>query len=316
MAILLKEADVENLVTMDTAIEAVEEAFRLQGEHKVHYPARQRCLLNQAMLHVMSASLPTIGYAGLKSYTSTSGKIRFHVMLYDKDGILVAMMQAEKLGQMRTGAATAVATKYMSRQNSSQLGIIGTGWQARAQVMAACAVRPIRTVAAYSRDPENRSRFCGEMAEATGISFIAVDTPEEAVKDKDIIITATNSREPVLKGEWLAEGMHINAVGSNILSRRELDAAAVGKCDCVIVDCKEQAMLESGDLARAAEEKAFYWEDARELGDVIKGEYPGREDAKEITLFESQGIALEDVALAARIYEKAEEEGIGEQIVL
>jgi len=177
-------------------------------------------------------------------------------------------------------------------------------------------VSSIRTITAYSRDTENRLKFCEEMTEATGIKVKPAETPEEAAKEMDIIITATNSKEPVLKGEWLSEGTHINAIGSNFLARQELDVEAVRRSDCVIVDSSEQAMLESGDLAKAAEEKAFYWEDARELGVVVIGEYPGREDPSEITLFESQGIALEDVALAAKAYEQAEAAEIGKPFAL
>ncbi|MBN2242173.1 MAG: ornithine cyclodeaminase family protein [Acidobacteria bacterium] len=312
MAILLREADVEKLVTMDMAIEAVEQAFRLQGEYKVENIPRRRCRLNKGMLHVMSASLPTLGYAGLKSYTSVSGKPHFYVMLYGADGEMLAVIEADKLGQMRTGAATAVATKHMARRESSRMGVIGTGWQARAQVRALCAVSSFRNVVAYSRNPENRRKFCEEMTEATGVPAIAAETPEEAVRDKDIVITATDSKEPVLQGEWLSEGTHINAIGSNSLDRQELDVEAVRKCACIIVDSVEQAMLESGDLSKAAEADAFFWEDARELGLVVIGEFPGREDPGEITLFESQGIALEDIALAAKVYEKAAAEEMGE----
>lgn len=316
MAILLKEEDVEKLVTMEMAIEAVEEAFRLQGQHKVQNTVRSRYGLNKAMLHVMSASLPTLGFAGLKSYSGPAGKTRFHVMLYDASGTLVALIQANKLGQMRTGAATGVATKYMSRENSVKMGIIGTGWQARAQLQAVCAVRRIQAIKAYSRNPENCLKFCEEMSEITGVAVRPAETAEEAVQEMDVVVTATNSKEAVLKGEWLAEGMHINAVGSNFLASRELDAETVRRCDCVIVDAADQARLEAGDLAHAVEEGAFFWEDARELGLVVVGEYPGREDVREITLFESQGIALEDVALAARVFAKAGEEEIGEPLAL
>ncbi|MBN2320202.1 MAG: ornithine cyclodeaminase family protein [Acidobacteria bacterium] len=314
MAILLREADVEKLVTMEMAIATIEQAFRLQGEYKAENIPRRRCRLNKGMLHVMSASLPTLGYAGLKSYTSVSGKPCFYIMLYNADGTMVAVIEADKLGQMRTGAATVVATKHMARRESSRMGIIGTGWQARAQVQAVCAVGSFRNIVAWSRNSENRRKFCEEMTEATGVEVIPAETPEEAVKEKDIVITATNSKEPVLKGEWLTEGTHINAIGSNFLTRQELDVEAVRRCDCIIVDSSEQAMLESGDLSQAAEAEAFYWEDARELGLVVIGEYPGREDPSEITLFESQGIALEDIALAAKVYEKAEAEEIGEKL--
>jgi alanine dehydrogenase len=316
MTILLEEADVEKLLSMDLAIEAIEEAFKLQGEHKVQVAPRSRCSLSKSMLHVMSASLPTLGFAGLKTYSSVAAKTVFHVMLYDLSGALVAMIQANKLGQMRTGAATAVATKYMSRQNASRLGIIGTGWQARAQVQAVCAVRRLRDITAYSRNPENCRKFCEEMTQATGISVLPAEAPEDAVKEMDIVVTATNSKKPVLKGEWLSEGVHINSIGSNFLSSQEIDIEAVEKCDCVIVDSVEQARLEAGDLAYAVEKGDFFWEDARELGQVVIGEYPGREDAKEITLFESQGIALEDIALAAKVYAKAEEEEMGKPLAL
>jgi alanine dehydrogenase len=314
MTILLRESDVEGLGTINMAIEAVEQAFRLQGEQKVDTAPRRRCRVDHGMLHVMSSSLPTLGYAGLKSYTSVGGITRYFILLYKGDGQLVALIEGEKLGQLRTGAASAVATKYMAREDSSRLGVLGTGLQARSQISAVCAVRPIKTVLAYSRNSEKCEKFCKEMTESVGIGIYPASTPEEAVKGMDIVVTATTSKEPVFKCEWLSKGTHINAIGANFLSRQEVDVDTVGKSACVVVDSYEQAMLESGDLARAAEAEAFYWEDARELGLVVVGEFPGREDAGEITLFESQGIALEDVAFAARIYEQALERGIGERL--
>lgn len=314
MAILLRESDVEKLATMDMAIDAVEQAFRSQGEQKAEIAPRRRCRLDHGMLHVMSASLPSLGYAGLKSYTSVGGTARFMVLLYKEDGQLAALLEADRLGQLRTGAASAVATRYMSRPDSSRLGLFGTGLQARSQLLALCAVRPINKVLVYSRNAERRERFCREMAEATGISVMAASDPEAAVRDADILVTATNSREPVFRGEWLAKGTHINAIGANFPSHQEIGPEVVDKAACVVVDSKEQAMLESGDLLRAAEAETFYWEDARELGLVVIGDFPGREDDGEITLFESHGIALEDVALAARIYEKALEAGVGQPL--
>jgi len=314
MAIMLRESDVERMATVDMAIEAVEQAFRLQAEQKADTAPRRRCRLNHGMLHVMSASLPSLGYAGLKSYTSVSGATRFVVLLYREDGQLVALIEANKLGQLRTGAASAIATKYMARPEASRLGIFGTGLQARSQVQSICAVRPIKTILAYSRDEGKRDTFCREMSQLTGVAVSAASTPEEAVREMDIVVTATNAKEPVFKGEWLSKGTHINAIGGNFLSRQEIDVETIRKSACVVVDSCEQAKLESGDLARAVEAEAFYWEDARELGLVVTGEFPGREDAGEITLFESQGIALEDVALAARVYGQALKAGIGENL--
>jgi ornithine cyclodeaminase/alanine dehydrogenase-like protein (mu-crystallin family) len=316
MAILLRESEIVKLATMDMAIETVEQAFKLRGEQKADIAPRRRCGLEQGMFHVMGASLPTLGYAGLKTYTSVAGTFRFLVLLYGGDGQLLAAIEADKLGQLRTGAAAAVATKYMARQESSRLGIFGTGVQARSQLQAICSVRPIKTVLAYSRDPEKRAAFCKEMTELLGIGVYPASTAEEAVKEMDIVVTATTSKEPVFNGEWVSKGTHINAIGNSFISKQELDVATVGKSACVVVDSLEQAKLECGDLVHAAEAEAFYWEDARELGLVVIGEFPGREDAKEITLFESQGIALEDVALAAKVYEHAMKARIGERLPL
>jgi ornithine cyclodeaminase/alanine dehydrogenase-like protein (mu-crystallin family) len=298
------------------AIESIEQAFRLQGEEKADVSPRRRSRLDHGMLHVMSASLPTLGYAGLKSYTTMTGVNRFVVLLYKGNGQLEAVVEADRLGQLRTGAASAVATKYMARPDSSRLGIFGTGLQARAQLHAICSVSAIKTVLAYSRDPEKRARFCQEMTEALGIGVYPAANPEESVKGMDIVVTATTSSTPVFNADWVSEGTHINAIGSNALSRQEIDVATVGKSACVVVDSKEQAILECGDLECAVKAGSFYWEDARELGLVVTGEFPGREDASEITLFESQGIALEDIALAARVYEKAIKAGVGEHLLL
>ncbi len=315
MAILLKEADVERLVTMKMALEATEQAFRLQGEGRTDNAPRRRSRLGDSFLHVMSASLPSLGLGGLKSYTSLGGKARFHVLLYSApDGELQAVIEGDRLGQMRTGAASGVATKYMSRPESSRVGIFGTGWQAQAQVLAMCAVRPIKTVVAFGRDQEGREKFCKEMSDILGITVTPAANPEDAVKGMDIVITATSSKEPVFKGEWLEKGTHINAVGSNHLSRHEIDVETVRRSACVVVDSAEQARLEAGDLAPAAEAGAFFWEDARELGMVVTGEFPGREDPAEITLFESLGVALEDVALAGKVFAAATKAGVGTQL--
>ena len=317
MALFLREAEIEKLVTMRMALDAVEEAFRLHGGSNADNAPRRRCRFDKGFLHVMSASLPTQGLAGLKSYTTVAGKARFHVHLYSaEDGRLLSVMEAGKLGQMRTGAASGIASKYMARSNSGRVGIFGTGYQARAQVEAVCSVRSIQTVVVYGRDAARRERFCREMTEKLGVGVYPAATPAEAARDMDIVITATSSSEPVLRGEWLAGGTHINAIGSNFLSKQEIDVETVRRSACVVVDSLEQSKLESGDLARAAEAGAFYWEDARELGLVVIGEFPGREDDSEITLFKSNGIALEDVALAARLYQAASTAGAGENLSL
>jgi ornithine cyclodeaminase/alanine dehydrogenase-like protein (mu-crystallin family) len=317
MAIILRESEIEELATMQMALDVVEQAFRLKGEGQAENAPRRRCRLEKGFLHVMSASLPTLGVAGLKSYTTSEGKARFLVYLHSAvDGKLLAVMEANKLGQIRTGAASGVAARYMARKSSSRLGIIGSGWQARAQLEGICAVLPIETITAYSPTAEKLEAFCSEMTAKLGMKVHPAATPEEASRDKDVVVTATTAKEPVLKGEWLAEGTHVTAIGANFLTRRELDLDVVRRSACVIVDSSEQAMLESGDLAPAVEAGEFYWEDARELAAVVTGEYPGREDDREITLFKSHGIGLEDVALAARIYAAATKARIGEKLDL
>lgn len=315
MAILLRESDVDKLATVRMALEAVEEAFRLQAENKADNAPRRRSRLQRGLLHVMSASLPTLGLAGLKSYTSVEGKTTFHVLLYSsEDGRLLAVIEANLLGQLRTGAVTGIATQYMARADAARVGIFGTGFQARSQLIAVSAVRPITTILAYGRDRERREKFCHEMSAQLGISVTPALSPDQAAREMDIVIAATNSKEPVFSGASLAAGTHVNAIGSNHLSRREIDTETVRRAACVVVDSIEQSKLEAGELAAAAEEGAFYWEDARELGLVVVGEFPGREDDKEITLFKSNGIALEDVAFAGKIYQAAQKAGLGEPL--
>ena len=315
MAIFLRESDVEKLASIQMALDAVETAFRLQGEGRAENAPRRRCRLDKGYLHVMSASLPGFGVAGLKVYSTVEGQARFLLQLYRAtDGILLALMEANRLGQLRTGAASGIATKFMARQDASRVGIFGAGLQARTQLEGVCAVRPIESIVAWSRTPETLDAFCKEMTTKLGITVQPAASPEEAARDRDIVITATTAKDPVVMGEWLVKGTHINAIGANFLARQELDVEAVRRCSCVIVDSAEQAALESGDLARAVEAEAFFWEDARELCSVVTGEYPGREDDSEITLFKSHGIALEDMALAARVYEAAVKARVGEKL--
>src|SRR5262249_35426140 len=153
-----------------------------------------------------------------------------------------------------------------------------------------------------------------ELSEVCGVDVVPVTRPEQAAEDKDIIITATTSREPVLNGNWLAEGVHVNAVGSNFLGKAELDVVAIRQADIIVVDSKDQARLEAGDFVQALEDGSLHWSDVHELGQVIVGRYAGRARAQDITLFKSLGIGLEDVVVAARVYARARELGVGRTI--
>jgi alanine dehydrogenase len=313
--LLLTEHDVRNLLSMDLALAAVEEGLRKLALDEAQNMPRTRVQTDHAMLHVLSASAKTFGALGYKAYTTSRKGTAFHVALYDgATGDLQALMQADYLGQVRTGAASGIATRLMARPEASEVGIFGSGKQARTQVEAVCKVRSINRVQVYSPNVENRRRFAADMSARCRVEVEPVDRPEAAARDKDIVITATKSREPVLIGHWVGEGTHINAVGSNFLGKAELDSLTVRRCKPIVVDSKDQARLEAGDFSQALEEGAIHWSDVRELGQVIVGRFPGRVHPQDVTLFKSLGIGIEDVVVAARIYAKARAEGIGREV--
>ena len=315
MALFLREADVAALAGMDDVIDAVERGFREYGAGRAVNRPRQRVAVDGGTLHVMAAGLPAWGVFGLKSYAVTRGGRRFISLLYSaEDGQLLAVMEAEELGRLRTGAASGVATRYLARADAGAVGILGTGGQARTQLQAIARVRPVALVKAYSRTPARREAFAEEMVDALGAEVVAVDSAEEAVADVDIIVTITSAREPVLRGAWLRPGVHVNAGGSNTAGRRELDAEAVGRAARVVVDARDQAMIEAGDLLGPVETGGLSWDQVEELGPIVAGSAPGRRSDDEITLFESQGIALEDVATMHLIYTRAREARKGEEI--
>jgi alanine dehydrogenase len=313
--LLLTEEEVRRLLTMDLALEAVEEGLRRLALDEAQNVPRSRSQTDHVMLHVLSASAKTFGYCGYKAYATSRKGTNFHVGLFDgRTGALVALIQADYLGQMRTGAASGVATRLMSRPEASQVGLYGSGKQARTQLEAICKVRTISRVQVYSPNQENRQRFAEEMSVVCGVDIEPVARPESATQDQDIIITATASREPVINGHRVAEGTHINAIGSNFLGRAELDTLTVRRAKSIVVDSKDQARLEAGDFVQALEEGSLKWTDVHELGQVIVGRYAGRAHPQDITLFKSLGVGIEDVAVAARVYAKARAEGVGREI--
>ena len=315
MALYLREDDIAHLLRIDDVIAAVEEAFRQHGQGTAVNRPRQRVEGGGSTLHVMTGAVPGLGVMGFKAYAGGRGRTRFLGHLYSAEsGELLAVMEADRLGQLRTGAASAVATKHMAPPAAGSIGLLGSGWQARGQVVAVSRVRPVALVTCYSRSNQRRDAFAAEMVQELGAEVVAVESPQEAVEGSDIIITATNARDPVLRGEWLAPGMHINAVGSNAASRRELDAGAVGRAAVRAVDDLEQAKVESGDLIGAVEIGTISWDRVVELGRIVANEIPGRTRADDITLFESQGIAIEDVVTMKLAYDLARERRIGESI--
>ncbi|HLV81912.1 MAG TPA: ornithine cyclodeaminase family protein [Chthonomonadaceae bacterium] len=317
MALYLTEQDVEWLLTMPEAVAALEAAFRRQAAGEVVNQPRRRLFLPAGVYHTMVAGDVGLGAFGIKAYASFPPKTRFLMLLYSaQNGDLLAIMEADKLGQMRTGAASGVATKYLARQGLLRAGIYGTGWQARSQLEALCAVREVREITAYSRSAERRERFCQEMAARLGVPVTPAERPEAAAEGQDVVITVTTAREPVLRGAWLSPGAHVNVVGSNMRIKREVDEETIQRSRRIVLDSIEQAKLEAGDLLIPYERRLFRWEQAVELSAVVSGSAPGRTDDSQITLFKSLGVALEDVAVAMAVYAKARAENIGQPLSL
>ena len=314
---LISEDQVRQLLTIDVCVDALDTLFKDAGAGKTAVLGRQRLPLPAGTHQIMGGTVEAFEATGLKTYVGVpgSGGTRMVVLLFGTGSPEpLAMIAANALGQIRTGAASGVATRYMARADAASVGVIGSGFQARTQLAAVCAVRPIQRAWVYSRTPERREAFAKEMAEELGIEVVAAGSAEAAVRDAAIVCVITNSREPVVDGEALAPGTHINAAGSNNWSRRELDEVAVRRSDLVVVDDLPQAKLEAGDLIWAAERRAFRWEQAFELGDVVVGRVDGRPSPGAITLFESQGIGTEDVAAGMVVYRRAVEQGIGQEV--
>ncbi len=310
MALLLAEEDVRELVTMDDALEALENAHARQKLGRAVNHPRRRLRAPHGSVAIMPGADAETGFLGFKTAFYAGGAV--HVLLYDMNTRrLAAIIQAGYLGALRTGAASGVATKHMARTAPGQtVGIIGAGQQARTQLAAVCAVREVSRVLAFGRDEQRRRRFAERMAKTLGIPVEPVDEARPA-GEADIVITATNSSTPVLEGAWLRPGAHINAIGSNSLLRREIDLEAVRRADVIVVDDREQTALESGDLQEAIERGVIDPARLPELGDIVaEGQGIRRRDG-DITLFESHGIGLWDVALATSVYQAAVDQGRG-----
>jgi ornithine cyclodeaminase/alanine dehydrogenase-like protein (mu-crystallin family) len=253
----------------------------------------------------------------MKQYTYVRGKLRFLVPLYQMaTGDLVALIEADYMGQQRTGAASGVATKYLARKNSRVAAIIGTGSQARTQLEAVAIVRKLESARAYGRDAGKREKFCAEMSERLRIPVQACPSAAEAVRDADIVSTATAASQPVVTGADLAPGAHINAIGANHAHKRELDDEAVASADIIVVDSVEQSRQEAGDLIIAFHGDETCWTGVKKLPEIVAGKTSGRTSDSEVTLFKSNGIASWDLAVAMKVYAMAREKGLGRELPL
>lgn len=316
-ALYLTEDDVDALADMRLAIDAVEEAFRRLASGDATNVPRMRAQAPECVLHTMSAAAPYLGLVGWKSYVTSRHGARFHVGLYSAStGEPVAWIEADRLGQLRTGATTGVAASWMALPAAGEMGLFGTGRQAQTQLAALVAVRPIKRAFIYSRSEERRARFASRMSAQLGIDTVAVDRPIEAAEELPVVVTATNSAEPVFDGNALDEGTFVAAVGSNWIGRAEIDANVLRRADNIVCDSVEACKGEAGDFVDALQKGIFDWSRAVNLADVATGKGVGRSTSESISLFKSVGLAIEDVALAAKVVERAKATGRGRTITL
>ena len=305
----LTEADVAELLTPADAVDAIEACFRRMAAGSVENRPRYRLRLEEGALAVMAAADLELGYAGAKVYAGFRDGARFAVLLFRTDSPeLVAVLDADKLGQLRTGAASGVAAKHLAASGASSLGVIGCGWQAESQVACIRAALPgIERVVAYCRSEDRLSAFC----KAHGAE------PGDGHQDPavcDVVVTATTSPDPVLRGEWLRAGALVCAVGANDGRRRELDNVVLERAAFVCCDSRDDARLESADLIEPVETGVLDWLEVHELQEVVAEEVPGRQADDDIVVFKSNGLAAWDVAVAAAAVERARAAGAGREV--
>jgi alanine dehydrogenase len=307
--LFLTEAEVAELVTPADALDAVEGSFRRLAAGEVENVPRQRTRWEGGSLAVMWAVDSGLGLAGLKTYAAGSEGASFVVLLFETETQKpLAAIEADKLGQLRTGAASGVAAKYLAREGAASLGVIGCGWQARSQVAAIREALPsLETVVAYCRTPERLDEFCRETGAEAGESH-------RDAAAQDVVVTITTSKDPVLRGEWLQPGALVCAAGANDPRRRELDNVVLERAAFVCCDSLEDARLESGDLIEPVEAGVLDWLEVHELQEVVAGELPGRQAADDVVVFKSNGLAAWDVAIGAVAVERARERGVGTEL--
>jgi alanine dehydrogenase len=317
MALLLREADVRGLVDMRDALDALDFAFAEWAGGRAQNQPRRRVTSGSTTLAIMSAALPARNLVGYKAYTAGKSGASFWVHLFDaSDGHPLAIIEADWLGALRTGAVSGLATRALARPKASILAIVGAGHQALTQALAVAAVRPLTEIRLVNRNPERRAQFKTELSrQLPNLRVTEAESTRDGLHGADVITTITSAGTPLFPGSWIEAGQHVNAAGSNVPTRRELDARAVGRADLVVADDVEAARLEAGDLLMAEQEGTLGWGRVHSLREVIAGSVT-RSQPDDVTLFKSVGLALEDVALAAVVMDRARDRGVGENATL
>lgn len=313
--IYIRESDVERLMNVSDAIGLLRQAFTSWPQAGTINLPRQRARLASGTFHLMGASYEASGVYGLKAYFGGKSGAHYHTLLYAaENGRLLAIIESNMLGQLRTGAASGLASDLLANADARILSVIGTGKQARMQVLAIGAVRPLAAVRVFGRDTGRRNSFAKAMELELNVEVKPSASAQACVEDADIVVTITNSAEPVCRGAWLAGGAHVNAAGANTAGRREVDADAVLRSGLRVTDDRIQARGEAAEFRDLAAEGRLNWDDVVELGDLVAGKVLGRKSRSEITLFKSLGVALEDVALGKIIFDRAQQAGIGRTV--
>ena len=315
MALFLRDEDVSRSISMDemlVAIEAMQEHF---GRGEAFNLARRKVIGSSGQLAVMGGGLFYDGVMGVKTYTVVQGQYSFQVSLYDaNDGKLLCYTQANRLGQLRTGATTGVAVKALSNADSASVGIIGTGYQAPTQLEAICKVRSIRKIKAYSRTRERRDAFAVAMSDSLEVDIGAVGSNEDAVRDSDIVIAIAATMDPVVSGEWLSAGATVIGAGPTTWRAREVDDGTIIRADKIFVDSLEQAPYEAGDMASMVDRGLLRWTQPWELRHAVAGVVPGRDNTGQIVYAKLMGTGVADVAAAKLAYDQAKAKGIGTEM--
>jgi alanine dehydrogenase len=308
----LTEADVRGLATVKDAIATLEGLFATWGDAATINLPRQRARAGNGLFNLMGAAWGAKQLFGLKAYYGGGNGGRYHALLYSAaDGKLQAMIEADALGQMRTGAASGLATRLLANPGARILGVIGSGRQAFTQVAAICAVRRIDQVLVFSPTASHRESFAQEIGRELDVAAQPVASAEAAVTEADIVVTITKAAQPILRANWLKSGVHINVAGSNSEGRREIDGETVLRSTVRATDHLAQARVEAGEYIDLVAAGRLKWQDIVELGNLLTGKASGRRGPADITLFKSLGIGLEDIAFADLIVRRARQRGVG-----
>ena len=315
MALFLKDEDVAQCVTMDAMLEAIESMQRQYGDGQAHNMTRRKIIADSGMLSVMGGGLFHQGLLGVKTYTVVKGAYSFQVSLYDANtGELLLYTQANRLGQLRTGATTGVAVKHLANPGDATVGIIGTGGQAPTQLEALSKVRGIKKIKAYSRTQERREEFACRMTDTMGVEVSAVASNEDAVRDCDIVLCIAATMDPVVEGAWLKDGSTLIGAGPTTWRAREVDEAVITRAGKLIVDSTEQAAIEAGDLCSAVDKGIIQWSKVHELRHVVSGAVTGRDSKDQVVYAKIMGTGVADVAAAKLAYDSAKAAGLGTEM--